>query len=116
MPDESLLQLVGISRAKQEDRSTFEVFHQTEKQEITFYHGKGCTRCFQTGYRGRIGIFEILALSPAISQMIAQRSSAQAILQKAREEGMTTMMEDGVEKAGQGVTTLEEVIRVAYQA
>jgi len=101
------------------------VFHQTdkqpvvvnrEKQEITFYHGKGCTRCFQTGYRGRIGIFEILALSPAISQMIAQRSSAQAILQKAREEGMTTMMEDGVEKAGQGVTTLEEVIRVAYQA
>ena len=125
MPDESLLQLVGISRAKQEDRSTFEVFHQTDKQpvvvnrgkqEITFYHGKGCTRCFQTGYRGRIGIFEILALSPAISQMIAQRSSAQAILQKAREEGMTTMMEDGVEKAGQGVTTLEEVIRVAYQA
>ena len=124
MPDESLLQLVGISRAKQEDRSTFEVFHQTdkqpvvvnrEKQEITFYHGKGCTRCFQTGYRGRIGIFEILALSPAISQMIAQRSSAQAILQKAREEGMTTMMEDGMEKAGQGVTTLDEVIRVAYQ-
>ena len=124
MPDESLLQLVGISRAKQEDRSTFEVFHQTdkqpvvvnrEKQEITFYHGKGCTRCFQTGYRGRIGIFEILALSPAISQMIAQRGSAQAILQKAREEGMTTMMEDGVEKAGQGVTTLDEVIRVAYQ-
>ena len=124
MPDESLLQLVGISRAKQEDRSTFEVFHQTdkppvvvnrEKQEITFFHGKGCTRCFQTGYRGRIGIFEILALSPVISQMIAQRSSAQAILQKAREEGMTTMMEDGMEKAGQGVTTLDEVIRVAYQ-
>lgn len=124
MPDESLLQLVGLSRSKQEDRSTFEVFRQAdkqpaiptrEKQEMTFYHGKGCTRCFQTGYRGRIGIFEILALSPAISQMIAQRSSAQDILQKAREEGMTIMMEDGVEKASQGVTTLDEVIRVAYQ-
>ena len=124
MPDESLLQLVGLSVGKREDRPTFEVFRQTdkqpvvlsrEKQEITFYHGKGCTRCFQTGYRGRLGIFEILALSPAISQMIAQRSSAQAILQKAREEGMTTMMEDGVEKAGQGITTLDEVIRVAYQ-
>lgn len=124
MPDESLLQLVGLSRGKQEDRSTFEVFHQVdrqpvilgrEKQEMTFYHGKGCTRCFQTGYRGRIGIFEILALSPAISQMIAQRSSAQAILQVAREEGMTIMMEDGVEKASQGVTTLDEVVRVAYQ-
>lgn len=124
MPDDSLLQLVGLSRVKQEDRATFEVFRQgdkqpviqgREKQEMTFYHGKGCTRCFQTGYRGRLGIFEILALSPTISQMIAQRSSAQAILQKAREEGMTTMMEDGVEKAGQGVTTLDEVIRVAYQ-
>ncbi len=124
MPDESLLQLVGLSRGKQEDRSTFGVFHQAdrhpvipgrENQEMTFYHGKGCTRCFQTGYRGRIGIFEILALSPAISQMIAQRSSAQAILQKAREEGMTPMMEDGVEKASRGVTTLDEVIRVAYQ-
>lgn len=125
MPDESLLQLVGLSRGKQEERSTFEVFQQAdrrpvilgrEKQEMTFYHGKGCARCFQTGYRGRIGIFEILALSPAISQMIAQRSSAQAILQKGREEGMTIMMEDGVEKASQGVTTLDEVIRVAYQA
>lgn len=124
MPDDSLLQLVGLSRVKQEDRATFEVFRQgdkqpiiqgREKQELTFYHGKGCMRCFQTGYRGRIGIFEILALSPAISQMIAQRSSAQAILQKAREEGMTTMMEDGIEKAGGGVTTLDEVIRVAYQ-
>ena len=124
MPDESLLQLVGLSRGKEEDRSTFEVFRQAdkqpvalgrEKQEMTFYHGKGCTRCFQTGYRGRIGIFEIIGLSPAICQMIAQRSPAQAILQKAREEGMTTMMEDGVEKASGGVTTLDEVIRVAYQ-
>jgi len=124
MPDESLLQLVGLSRAREEDRSTFEVFHQADrqlasvvrdKQEITFYHGKGCMRCFQTGYRGRIGIFEVISMSPEIAQMIAQRSSAQAILQRAREEGMTTMMEDGLEKARQGVTTLDEVIRVAYQ-
>ncbi len=124
MPDDSLLQLVGLSRNRQEDRSTFEVFRQTDRQipalsrdrqEMTFYHGKGCTRCFQTGYRGRIGIFEILAISPAIAQMIGQRSPAQSIVQKAREEGMITMMEDGVEKAGQGVTTLDEVIRVAYQ-
>ena len=124
MPDDSLLQLVGLSRNRQEDRSTFEVFRQTDRQipalsrdrqEMTFYHGKGCTRCFQTGYRGRIGIFEILAISPAIAQMIAQRSPAQSIVQKAREEGMITMMEDGVEKAGQGITTLDEVVRVAYQ-
>ncbi|MBI4489765.1 MAG: type II/IV secretion system protein [Deltaproteobacteria bacterium] len=99
MPDDSLLQLVGLNR---------------EKQEKSFYRGKGCMRCFQTGYRGRVGIFEILAVSPAIAQMITQRSSSQAILKKAREEGMTTMMEDGIQKAARGVTTLDEVIRVAY--
>lgn len=99
MPDGSLLQLISLNR---------------EKQGKTFYRGKGCMRCFQTGYRGRIGIFEILAVSPAIAQMITQRSSSQAILEKAREEGMTTMLEDGIQKAAQGVTTLDEVIRVAY--
>lgn len=123
MPDESLLQLVCLSGGGEEERSTFEVFRQGDrqliglnrgKQEITFYHGKGCTRCLQTGYRGRLGIFEILTVSPSIAQMISQRHSSQAILQKAKEEGMTTMMEDGVEKASRGVTTLEEVIRVAY--
>ncbi len=99
MPDNSLLQLAGLNQGKQEG---------------AFYHGKGCMRCFQTGYRGRIGLFEILAVSPALAQMIAQRSSSQAILQKAREEGMTTMMEDGIQKVTCGVTTLDEVIRVAY--
>jgi type IV pilus assembly protein PilB len=97
-PDDSLLQLTGVSR------------------DVTFYHGRGCIRCFQTGYRGRIGVFEILASSAAIVQMIAQRSSSQDILRKAREEGMKTMLEDGLEKASRGVTTLDEVIRVAYQA
>jgi len=99
IPDNSLLQLVGLDR---------------ERKEHTFYHGKGCSRCFHTGYRGRIGLFEILEISKAIAEMISQRSSSQAILQKAREEGMTTMMEDGVQKAILGVTTLGEVIRVAY--
>ena len=99
IPDNSLLQLVGLDR---------------ERKEHTFYHGKGCSRCFHTGYRGRIGLFEILEISKAIAEMISQRSSSQAILQKAREEGMTTMMEDGVQKAILGVTTLREVIRVAY--
>ena len=99
IPDNSLLQLVGLDR---------------QRKEHTFYHGKGCSRCFHTGYRGRIGLFEILEISKAIAEMISQRSSSQAILQKAREEGMTTMMEDGVQKAILGVTTLGEVIRVAY--
>jgi type II secretory ATPase GspE/PulE/Tfp pilus assembly ATPase PilB-like protein len=99
MPDESLLQLAGPG---------------SQKREMTFYHGRGCSRCLQSGYRGRVGVFEILAVSPSIAQMITQRNAVQAILQKAKEEGMTSMMEDGVEKASRGVTTLDEVIRVAY--
>ena len=98
-PEESLLQLAGLSQAR---------------QKMKFYRGKGCMRCFQTGYRGRIGVCEILPMSPAIVQMIAQRSSSQAIQKKAREEGMKTMMEDGIDKASQGITTLDEVVRVAY--
>ena len=98
-PEGSLLQLAGLSQ---------------DKQPMAFYRGKGCMRCFQTGFRGRIGVFEILAVSPAIVQMINQRSPAQAILKKAREEGMKTMMEDGIDKVRQGITSLDEVIRVAY--
>ncbi len=123
-PDESSLQLVGLSHKSVAGSSAFEVFHQAERlpvnadgnggEEMAFCRGKGCPRCFQTGYRGRAAIFEILDVSPAIARMIVQRNSAQTILQKAREEGMITMMEDGVEKAARGITTLDEVIRVAY--
>lgn len=124
VPDEAVLQLVGLGHKGGGGTSAFEVFHQAEKLpihadrdgggEMAFCRGKGCPRCFQTGYRGRAAIFEILSVTPTIARMIAQRSSAQMILQKAREEGMTTMMEDGVEKAARGITTLDEVIRVAY--
>lgn len=100
MPHDSVLKLVGLDR---------------EKKEGNFYRGKGCGRCFETGFRGRIGVFEVLTCSPAIAQMITHRSPAHAILRKAKEEGMTTMMEDGLEKARRGMTALDEVVRVAYQ-
>ncbi len=101
MPRESLLQLIAKNGGGEIN---------------TFYRGKGCMHCFETGYRGRIGAFEVLNVSPAIAQMIAQRSPAHAFLEKAKEEGMRTMMEDGIEKARLGITTLDEVIRVAYTA
>ncbi len=97
--DKSLQQLAGINR---------------DLGGNTFYKGRGCPRCYDSGYRGRLGIFEILPVSPAIAQMITQRSSSQEILERARVEGMTTMMEDGVEKVMQGITTVEELARVTY--
>jgi type IV pilus assembly protein PilB len=98
-PESGMLEMLGLDPTSKEN---------------TFYRGKGCPRCFETGYRGRMAIFEVLAFSEAIAEMIAQRSSSQDIFQKAREEGMTTMMEDGIQKARLGITTLEEVFRVAY--
>jgi type II secretory ATPase GspE/PulE/Tfp pilus assembly ATPase PilB-like protein len=123
IPDHSLLQLVGLEQQSHRssriaDGSNFfgepPLDEDRRRLEGSFFRGKGCLRCFEGGYRGRIGIFEILPVSPSIAQMIAQRSPAQPILEKAREEGMTTLVEDGVEKARQGITTLDEVVRVAY--
>ena len=77
-----------------------------------FYAGQGCKNCESTGYRGRTVISEIMLLSPRIQKAIMERADASLIREIAREEGMQTMLEDGVQKAINGVTTLEEVARV----
>ncbi len=80
--------------------------------DVTFYHGTGCPACRNTGFHGRIGIFEILNISPALETLIMEKKDTQAIQKTAIEEGFLTMEEDGIRKAKQGVTTLEEVERV----
>ncbi len=83
-------------------------------KQTSFYFGKGCSHCHNTGYRGRTAIIEILPVSLKIRDLIGERADSGAILNAARKEGMTTMLEDGVQKVKAGITTLEEVIRVAY--
>ncbi len=78
---------------------------------IRVYHGKGCNVCHLTGYVGRIGIFEVLEVSPGIQELINQKADSEVITQKAKAEGMNTMMEDGLDKVQQGITTIEEVLR-----
>jgi type IV pilus assembly protein PilB len=78
--------------------------------EVRTYKGKGCPVCYNTGYRGRIGIFEILVISNEIQTLITEKAASDAIETKAREEGMTTMLEDGLQKVQQGLTTVEEVL------
>lgn len=77
------------------------------------YKGIGCKECGQVGYLGRIGIFEVLPISTKISQLILERSSASVIEDVAVAEGMITLKQDGYLKVLEGVTTLEEVLRVA---
>ena len=81
-------------------------------QHGSFVRGKGCGSCKQTGYQGRIGIFELLQMSDALKSLIASKAPAHAIREAARQAGMRTLREDGMSKAAVGVTTLEEVLRV----
>lgn len=83
------------------------------QKQIVLYKGRGCAECGQTGYSGRVGIFEVLVVSPAIMKLILQRVSAAEIEAEAINEGMITLKQDGYMKAVEGVTTLEEVLRVA---
>jgi type IV pilus assembly protein PilB len=77
------------------------------------YRGKGCPNCSFTGYRGRLGIFEVLELTDTIKALITdQRFSLSALQNAARENGMKSMFEDGLLKAQLGMTTLEEILRV----
>ena len=82
-----------------------------KRQEMRIYQGKGCPVCHETGYKGRIGIFEVLEVTEAIRTLIIGKAAADSITAAAVKEGMTTMMEDGLHKVEQGLTTVEELLR-----
>jgi len=82
---------------------------------FTVYEGKGCDECSNTGYRGRVGIFELLIINDDIRRLILQKTSANIIKEKAREHGMITLREDGWNKVKQGITTISEVLRVTLE-
>lgn len=82
-------------------------------KQIVLFKGKGCAECGHTGYQGRMGIFEVLPVSPKVMQLILERASAQAIEDQAVSEGMITLKQDGYLKVLEGITTMEEVLRVA---
>ena len=77
------------------------------------YKGAGCKECNETGYKGRIGIYEVLTISEKIGKLIWEHQPASVIDKQAREEGLLSMKQDGYLKAIEGLTTLEEVLRVA---
>jgi excisionase family DNA binding protein len=77
-----------------------------------FYHGAGCEQCRHTGYYGRTGIFELLEVDDRLREMIARRAASAELRAAAVEGGMVTMLQDGLEKAKQGITTIEELLRV----
>ncbi len=88
-------------------------FHrQKDKSDFSFYRGEGCTQCEGTGYKGRIGIFEILPFSQPIRDLVVANAPESAIRQQAIASGMVTLARGALEKVRAGVTTLQELFRV----
>ncbi|MCX6807090.1 MAG: ATPase, T2SS/T4P/T4SS family [Candidatus Berkelbacteria bacterium] len=86
-----------------------------KNKELHFYKGKGCNVCNQSGYKGRIGIFEVLPVTESIKDLIIKRAPSTLISQVAIKEGMTTLKQDGIKKVADGTTTIEEVLRVTKE-
>ena len=82
---------------------------------LYLYRGKGCDRCGGSGYSGRIGIFEVLTITDKISRMMLENLSTLDIEKSATEDGMLTMVQDGYLKALEGITSIEEVLRVSKE-
>jgi type IV pilus assembly protein PilB len=86
----------------------------TTREPVRLFRGRGCPVCSNTGYKGRVAIHEVLKITPAIRALIMQGVSADVIGEAAKTEGMLSMQQDGVQKALDGITTIAEVMRVAY--
>ena len=84
-------------------------------KKFKLYKGKGCHNCGDSGYKGRIGIFEVLIVNEKIGRLILERSPSGKINEQAIEDGMVTLIQDGYLKALEGITTVEEVLRVARE-
>lgn len=98
-PPEKLLKRLGITPE--------------EAKKITFYQAKGCPECGETGYKGRLAIFEVMQMTDAIAKLTMERSDTTTIKKQAIADGMTTLVQDGVRRIKEGITTIDEVLAVA---
>lgn len=87
----------------------------TPLSKLLFYKGKGCKKCNNTGYKGRIGIYEVLENDNNVSRLIMNKAPAAELKKAALEQHMLTLVEDGFIKAKNGITTIEEVLRVTKE-
>jgi type IV pilus assembly protein PilB len=86
-------------------------FSAEEAKSLKIYKGKGCSTCNNTGYKGRIGLYEVLEVTDEIRELILIGASALELRKKAIDDGMLTLRASGLQKIRGGVTTIEEVVR-----
>lgn len=115
---EALAAGIGVKNPSKINHRSTEELSTTEKiiSRLWKAHPDGCDNCNHTGYRGRMGIYEVLSNTLHVQQLILGRSSSEVIQDKAVEEGMVTMQIDGLVKALRGQTTIEEILRVTAES
>jgi type IV pilus assembly protein PilB len=84
-------------------------------ESLLFYRGKGCKQCSNTGYKGRLGIYEVLEVTDEISELILKKATPTELKKQAEKQNMLTIVEDGFIKAKNGITTIEEIMRVTKE-
>ena len=90
--------------------------HLPKSGKTLFFHGAGCNDCSQTGYRDRIGVYELLKISPAIRQLVVEHATTERVRQCAIDEGMRPMIAEAIKLVDSDITTVAEVIRTLYVA
>jgi type IV pilus assembly protein PilB len=85
-----------------------------EHQNVHLYRGTGCDSCHKTGYRGRIGVYEMMTMSESLRAMVISGAPVDELRAAAQQEGMRTLRQDGVQKVLEGITTFEELLRVVF--
>ncbi|MFH0956005.1 MAG: GspE/PulE family protein [Candidatus Falkowbacteria bacterium] len=84
-------------------------------EALLFYRGKGCKQCSNSGYKGRLGIYEVLEITEEMSELILKKASPAELKKQAEKQNMLTIVEDGFIKAKNGITTIEEIMRVTKE-
>ncbi|MBU0732031.1 GspE/PulE family protein [Patescibacteria group bacterium] len=108
--------LEHIKREAEERGTTLEkILGKKSAKELRIYHGRGCKTCGNSGYKGRVGIFEVMEIEDNIKKLIMSRTDSGVIRDRAVENGMLTMFEDGLTKVVSGKTTIDEIIRVTSE-
>ena len=82
-------------------------------EQLTLYRGKGCSNCSFTGYKGRTGIYQLIEISEELRELILNNPTSDTVDKIARKQGSLSLFEDGIEKVKLGITTLDEIMRVA---
>jgi type II secretory ATPase GspE/PulE/Tfp pilus assembly ATPase PilB-like protein len=111
----SLKEIESSSVIESKDKNVFEAVKKVESGDFKLYRPVGCEKCNNLGYKGRVGIFEFMQMSPEVAKATLEKKSSQEIEEIAKKQGMLTLVQDGFLKCIDGTTNVSEVLRVALE-